>query len=354
MPITSLLTRTDGSAGRTKANARAIVSLLRQVPAEEWNNVAQAVVDLLAEVGLSDGSTPGSLVERVTDLEGGGGGGGFSHVAISGNATLPASNAIIDVDAGTGSPTTLTLTVPAAASGRLYIVRKLAGGADRTITLAPAASEMIDGTAVSRVLPGSREPSYDDYANHVVWTVTCDGTNWHTAIVSNQTLHTKSATAPAGDADETTGYLPGSTWCEAVQDPGSKLHMNMGTDAASADWMRVDAVAVSEIAYGDSPYDLPLRDRQIDVTTAGGAVVLAHPGAPASDTSQLVGVQHVVMKTNTGTNKITLEFGVSTSVNGAAGATTYDLPGSDVASHGLWRITIRAGVVWVSGGAGLV
>lgn len=52
MSITTLLTRNDGSAGRVKRDRRPVPNLAEYIPAAEWNNVAQAVVDLMAAVGV--------------------------------------------------------------------------------------------------------------------------------------------------------------------------------------------------------------------------------------------------------------------------------------------------------------
>lgn len=56
----------------------------RKILATEWNANAGALEAVCDEVGLHDGSTPGSLVERVIALEAGGGGG-------TGDVTGPAS-----------------------------------------------------------------------------------------------------------------------------------------------------------------------------------------------------------------------------------------------------------------------
>lgn len=56
----------------------------RKILATEWNANAGALEAVCEEVGLHDGSTPGSLVERVIALEAGGGGG-------TGDVTGPAS-----------------------------------------------------------------------------------------------------------------------------------------------------------------------------------------------------------------------------------------------------------------------
>lgn len=70
MPITRLLTRTDGSAGRQKTDARPIVSLLKQISALEWNNIADAVVEILNTLGRSDGSDAGTLFRTMVSFAG--------------------------------------------------------------------------------------------------------------------------------------------------------------------------------------------------------------------------------------------------------------------------------------------
>ncbi len=71
MPITGPLpTRTDNSAGRIKINgSAAAINYNTMVPETEWNTIARFIVDVTAEVGLSDGSIPGSVVARLNALE---------------------------------------------------------------------------------------------------------------------------------------------------------------------------------------------------------------------------------------------------------------------------------------------
>ncbi len=59
--VTKLRTRTDASVGRQKANRRPVPSKDHFVSMEEYNDLADAVVELCAAMGLSDGSTPGSV-----------------------------------------------------------------------------------------------------------------------------------------------------------------------------------------------------------------------------------------------------------------------------------------------------
>lgn len=278
---------------------------------------------------------------------------GFTYLAVTTNVTLSSCGLVVDVDtSGLSAPATLEIRLPSPVAGGIIFLRKVIGLYDETITLLQAGSEKINGVAGNYLLYGSNESVYggpSEFNLWPTWLITSNGTDWRVSIISQQVMHTRQSGAPTGD--ELSGYFPGSTWCESVQDPASKLHINVGTDAGDADWMRIDAVDVTSVTYADSPYSLPRRDRQIDVDTSGGVVVLGAQGPTYG--SQMVGVQIVVLKVNTGTNKITLNFTSSTTVNGV-GVTSFDLPGSSNADYGRWHITFRANKVWVSGGAGLV
>lgn len=294
---------------------------------------------------VQSGSSVRTTTQDIADL----GGGGWGHTLVtSTSATLADSNRIVDVDCtAVSAPGTVPLTLPTASAGRVYLIRKIAGAADETITLDRSGSVEIDYAAADRVLPGSNEPvGTDGFYMWPMWLVWSDGTDWHTRAVGNQVLNTKSSAAPTGD--EPDGYMPGSTWCEAIQDPGSKMHMQMGADAGASDWMRIDAVDVVEIDSGDSPYTMPTRDRSIFVDTSSGAVTLSHPGAGG----QVSGVQFSITKVNTGTSKITLSWGASVTVNGSS-VSSYDLPGSDDADYGRWHVVSASNKIWVTGGSGL-
>lgn len=276
--------------------------------------------------------------------------GGWGHTLVTAtSATLADSNRIVDVDCtAVSAPGTVTLTLPTASAGRVYVIRKVAGAQNETITLDRSGAVEIDYTAADRLLPGSNEPvATDGFYGWPMWLVWSDGTDWFSVSIGNQTIHTKNSGAPSGD--EADGYMPGSTWCETVADPAHKLHMNMGADAASADWQRIDAVDIVEIDSGDSPYTVETRDRQIFVDTGSGAVTIE---VPVTGAAQIAGVQYAITKVNTGTNKITLSFASSTTVNGSAG-TTYDLPGSADADYGRWHVSYASGAVWVTGGSAL-
>jgi hypothetical protein len=71
MPIIAFPTQTDGSLGRSKTDdpTIAITNLDHQVPADEHNNKVLSILELYAEVGLTDGSTPGSLRAAILALD---------------------------------------------------------------------------------------------------------------------------------------------------------------------------------------------------------------------------------------------------------------------------------------------
>lgn len=67
--ITTIPTRTDGSVGRVKSNADPIEDLDTELPAEEYNVLADTVCGLSREMGTTDGLTPGSVIERLNNIE---------------------------------------------------------------------------------------------------------------------------------------------------------------------------------------------------------------------------------------------------------------------------------------------
>lgn len=96
----------------------------RKIKATEWNAAAVALEGVCAEIGLTDGSTPGSLVERVLTLETLPTGGDVTGPAgaTSGNIpTLDATGKIL-ADSGTSITdlTTATSTAQATATDALH------------------------------------------------------------------------------------------------------------------------------------------------------------------------------------------------------------------------------------------
>jgi hypothetical protein len=230
MAITFLPTRTEGSGpedlGQAKADASAYNDPTVQLAAVNFNNLADFLIALGAEVGLTDGSTVGSLradlIDLDADLDAHVGVGGVQHpnavaagaagfmsgadktkldgiealadvtdaanVAAAGAAmrtptvtldaasfTLQTSDEILKVDT-TSAPVQITLYVPAAA--RSFMVQKVAGGVNK-ITLVRAGSEQIMGTGANYDLPGSAV-AFSASAPQA-WLVWTDGTNWFVA-----------------------------------------------------------------------------------------------------------------------------------------------------------------------------
>lgn len=121
MTILSLLTSADGSAGRDKADLRPIGSLAHQVASGEWNNVKNAVVELLAAIGLTDASTVDSVLQYLADHKSVRGS-MFAHVEDF-LAPQPGGSLSAIVTAATG---TGVITFPAALAGEGAGLVKLA------------------------------------------------------------------------------------------------------------------------------------------------------------------------------------------------------------------------------------
>lgn len=66
--ITSLLTREDGSAGRVKADRRPAPNRTHYWPADELNKVLDWAVAACAVLGLSDGSTADSILQKLRSV----------------------------------------------------------------------------------------------------------------------------------------------------------------------------------------------------------------------------------------------------------------------------------------------
>lgn len=63
-----LPSRTDDSVGRIKADLREAENLVNYLRAKEYNALADAVVAVCQQVGLGDGTTPGSIEKRIREL----------------------------------------------------------------------------------------------------------------------------------------------------------------------------------------------------------------------------------------------------------------------------------------------
>lgn len=340
MPISTLLTRVDGSAGRIKANARAVINLAKQISAEEWNNIAQAVVDLLAEVGLSNGSTPGSLVARVTTLEGGGGAGGaWTHLYTDGSTAVPITTprtivtaAVADVDL------LIDLPDPAASEGWIVMVRKVSGSDGYGVWLRPDAvgDLRVEGDVVETrtvapetgawMIPGSNQSSYDlgdgdRVAPIAAWLIYSDGDSWrfgpgtlprvleevldprNTAVTARELIaHGTFAGTFLREPAAGQGTVERAWICSGFQSNGS--------GGVTPRWVPLSHVRVRTITADDSLLD---HDEIVIVDTSGGPVDLTLPAnryygsAPSWTYSKNnEGRQILILKKTTDANAINL------------------------------------------------
>lgn len=170
MGLATLPTQTDGSLGRPKKwtplGGSESVLLDYDVTPDEHNTLVAAVEAIAAEVGVTDGSTPGSLVERVAELEAG----RITTRAVSASATLTASDSVILVNTSAG---VVTLVLPAPVDGAIIVFKKTTLNTYEIIVDPPASEAIEGGTAgVSMTLPSS------DVALRGSWTLLCDGSGW--------------------------------------------------------------------------------------------------------------------------------------------------------------------------------
>lgn len=151
MGLTSLPTKSDGSLGRVKSalpGSDPSPDLDYYVTAAEHEAIKDAIVGLGAEVGLHDGSTAGSLVERVTALA------ALPIRRVTGSTTLLESDLVVIVDAS-GGPAVVTGATVVTGAPRFWVVKKSPGNNTNKLTLARAGSELIEGAAASLDLPNS-------------------------------------------------------------------------------------------------------------------------------------------------------------------------------------------------------
>lgn len=87
--ITKILTRTPSELGSIKTNKSPIVEENKQLPAEQWNTAADAIIEIQTVIGEAANPAAGTITEvlsdheeRIDELEqnGGGGGGTPGHV----------------------------------------------------------------------------------------------------------------------------------------------------------------------------------------------------------------------------------------------------------------------------------
>lgn len=322
MTITALPSRAALDLGAALTNARAPVA--NELSAVNVEKIKDWIISLASEVGLSDGSTAGSLREAVASAV------GFSVQTVTYTgavAALVSSNAIVLVDA-TGGEINLSLPAAASSAGRVYLIRKIAGTGGDTITLTPDGTDEIEG-AVDLILPDGDqvvEPGVVGFAPS--WLLFCDGTSWRLGPKAGP-LHVVRAGDPTTTDNAAKGFGPGSVWITSTGDQDARVWTLRSVDAGDALWLRLDAcVSKHYSASGALPEGY---DATITVDTTSGVVVLDLPSGADN-----CGRQFLIQRINpAGTNKITLNRTTPVEVNGVDA--DFDLPDSGTAAIGRWH-----------------
>lgn len=152
MTVTQL-TPTDGSGGRDKTSAHPIIDRVRQIPADEWNNIKNGLMELQAHA-LGDARRI-----RVSPLI---------------TASQPAS-ASYDIHQVSTASAGVDLTLPAPSpAGQIVEVKKVNADANKINVVPHDGSASVEGASAgaSFTLPGSTS------AARGYWRVYSDGSNW--------------------------------------------------------------------------------------------------------------------------------------------------------------------------------
>jgi len=312
--LTVLPTKTDGSIGREKSETPVSsglpVDLDYYETATEHERMKDALVGVCAEVGLSDGSTVGSLVYRVEAIEGGAiptdvialaeqgsapaalansvkvyardnagtsalyarTDDGVEHnltdptaatewpvTPLTASATLTAVSQIVEVDA-TLAAVVLALPAASAAEGVRYIFVQT-DGSENTVELDPDGTDDVAGAGagVNYTLPGSGVPG--------AWSLYSNGVGWlrsdHIPVVTPTTSAatwtiTESGAAPAAVADEAQLYaldVGGVTHFYARLSDGTSVRLTGTATAPAALGRAASAGTLGSVANADHVHD---------------------------------------------------------------------------------------------------
>lgn len=375
MPLTTLPTKTDGSLGRVKSalpGSDPSPNLDYYVTAAEHEAIKNAIVDLAGEVGLHDGSTPGSLRAEVS--------GTWAHLYTDGSASVVVTSprtivtaAVADVD------TPIELPDPATSEGWIVMIRKTSGSDGYGIRLRPNAvgDLRIEGDVVATrtgvpesgtwLIPGSGQSSFDLGAGDRVaplaaWLLYSDGDSWrfgpgtlprvleevtdprNTAVTAREMIaHGTFAGTFVREPAAGQGTLERAWICTGFESNGS--------GGITPRWLALSHVRVRTITGDDSLLD---HDEIVIVDTSGGPIDLTLPAnryygsAPSWTYSKNnEGRQILILKKTTDANAINLvrpnlstyypTFTPNVQVNGVAA--DLELPGStDGVSGARWHL----------------
>lgn len=305
MGLTTLPTKADGSIGRVKnelPDSDPSPDLDYYETAASYERLKTALVDVCAEVGLADGSTAGSLVERVTTLEGAPGG-EWPVTILTASATLTAVSQIVQVDATAGA-VVLALPAASAAAGVRYLIRQI-DSSENTITLDPAGSDAVadGGAGVDYLLPESGAPG--------AWNIHCNGvSDWRrsdyvTPIPAMGAIDGLRLTEQAGDPSATanegklyTKDVGGVTHHFVLLSDGTSIRLSGTATAPAALGRAASAGTLASVANADHVHD---------------EGVLVAPTSMSSNTTLTAAMQVLLIDTTSGALNLTLPTPVSSS-----------------------------------------
>ncbi len=297
MAVTTLPVRSEtaGSGqvavGQTKTSSFVYTNTDKQWSADHFNNAMNSLVAVAAEVGLTDGSTAGSFNEmRHAEI-----------IAASGEVR-PGFN-IVSMAGGN-----LTLELPAAVAGRVTHV-----------TLQPI------NTGGGNTLKVKRNDSVAFTSE--LWTAG-----------KTESLTSPGVTLPGWDAPFNAGEANAyaATWHLYGFTDGSTIEYWFAAPAPSYWAVEYAADGFRDVKYTSGTSHTVTTERLLYVDTSGGAVTINLPAVSAVQEGRSVRI----IKTNTGTNGITIDPSGSEEVRGpTSSGTTFVLTNSTVAQRGSWEVT---------------
>lgn len=272
----SLPSRAAGDLGAALSNIRTPAT--NELSAVNYERVKDWIIAIATELGLTDGSTSGSVWEALSSVSG-----AWDAYEVRGDDPSPtdlaARSAVIVCDNGDGDAE-VNLPPAASAEGVVYLFRKTGGTDGAYITATGDGSDEIEGDSGAFALPYSNANAIGLEAPAMSWILFCDGVSW-------------------------------------------RLGPCFGLDGDRRSVGFVYTTATPSLPY----------EALVLVSTASNAVAFALP-SPA--TPAYHGKRIRIVKTNTGTSKVSLTRYASETINGAGA--NFDLPGSTSAARGAWEV----------------